>query len=119
MAETWTETHNSIFDCYVPGRSMPPVKDEWVLCRTEQKWTIKIRWNDAKGESIVNTTEKPRVDGGCLFYATSEDECVIVPLQKNVKSVKCIKSQRIIEYKLLSVDSKTDAVTVEYRIKPE
>lgn len=119
MAERWTETHNSIFDCYVPGQSMPPVKDEWVLCRTDQKWTIKIRWNDIKGESIVTAIEKPRITDGCLCYTTNEAEGIVVPLQKNVRTVKVIKSVQVIEYRLLSADDKTNAVTVEYRVKPE
>lgn len=118
MAETWVVDHATIFDCYTPGQSMPPVRDQWLLCRTEQKWFIKIRLNDVKGELSITSTSEPQLVDGCLVY-WCYDEKNIMPLQKNVRTVRITKDERLIDYRLISSDSKTGAVKVEYRVRPE
>lgn len=114
----WTEYHKNIFECYTPGVSMPPVKEEWRLCRIDVEWTVKIRYKDPKGETSIRTDKKPVIKEGCLVYIL-ENETTIIPLQANVQNVKFIKNDKMIDYRLLDINPETKEITVEYRVREE
>ena len=64
MAETWEYEYNDILDTYVPGETLPPVKDEWRFRYRTYSWIVTFV--AGKSEKRFETTIRPVFKDGVI-----------------------------------------------------
>ena len=72
MPETWTRKFDSIMDCYIPGDTMPPIKDEWRYRyeRTHYKVMITGCGEKPKKYAPMKSDMRPVISGNSVGIAT-------------------------------------------------
>ena len=115
MSETWTERFDRIEECYTPGDTMPPVKDQWRFRRKEFYWKVYITDAGEKGKKYapMKTDVRPVIKGDVVGIGVnhngSEPSWVFVKF--SILSIeKYIVKTR---YRLVSDDD--EGVLIEYK----
>lgn len=113
MGETWKTTYDRIEDTYVPGNTLPPVKNEWRYRSEQYIWRALLWTKDGKTQKKLESQYRPVFKGGVFgVYNTSDEEWIFVPIDL-FKTIKVKKYKIKCMYRLVSDND--DGVTVEFR----
>lgn len=113
MGETWKTTYDRIEDTYIPGNTLPPVKNEWRYRSERYIWRALLWTKDGKTQKKLESQYRPVFKGGVFgVYNASDEEWIFVPIDL-FKTIKVKKYKIKCMYRLVSDND--DGVTVEFR----
>lgn len=75
LAEEWTGTYSKIEDCYIPGDTLPPCKDEWRTRYYSYFWKVTVYAK--KGDKEIQYTpikadRRPVINGNAIGLFVDE-----------------------------------------------
>lgn len=111
--ENWKTTYDRLEDAYVPGDTLPPVKNEWRYRYARYIWRAVLVAKDGKTVRKLESQYRP-VFNGCAFgvYNTKDEQWLFLPIDQ-FKSIVINKFRIKCNYRLVS--NNDDGVTVEFQ----
>lgn len=115
MAETWTKYYNSIEDCYVPGDTMPPVKNEWRFRSKKFVWKVRITGtgDKPKKHATTKTEMRPVIKGNTIGIAIDNGDGASSWIFMQFSEVAIEKYLIKTRYRLISDDD--NGCMIEYK----
>lgn len=111
--EYWKATYDRLEDAYIPGDTLPPVKNEWRFRYERYIWRAVLVTKDGKTAKRFESQYRP-VFNGCAFgvYNSKEEQWLFLPIDR-FKSITINKYRIKANYRLISDND--DGVTIEFR----
>lgn len=111
--ENWTMTYDRIEDSYIPGDTLPPVKNEWRFRYERYIWKTVLVTKDGRNAKRLESQFRP-VFNGCAFgvYNSNDEQWLFLPIDQ-FKSITVNKYRIKANYRLVSAND--DGVTIEFR----